>query len=216
MSISIHCQQFSAHLCLGICANNARGRLPLHSICIVIVCQRYLAGFCRHFGTGTQFASNVLLVLEMNHRSYVRFAVFSSALIILAGSTGCGSKVPFDFAPVHGKVTYEDGSLINADSILVTFNPVLTGDKGKIVPPGGQTQVNVKDGTFSAVSSHRKDDGVAVGRHKVVVVAFKKAPNGASVPSPAVPPAYHKVTSTPLEVEVESENQFLELKVRKK
>jgi hypothetical protein len=153
----------------------------------------------------------------MSNQSNVRLAsVMIGALVVFASNAGCGSKVPFDFAPVHGKVTYEDGSLIDADSILVTFNPVLTGEKGKIVPPGGQTNVNVKDGTFSAVSSHRKDDGVAVGRHKVVVVAFKKGPNGAPGPSPAVPPVYRNVSSTPLEVEVVSKNQFLDLKVRKK
>jgi hypothetical protein len=128
---------------------------------------------------------------------------------------GCGSDVPFDFVPVHGKVTYEDGSRIEADSILVTFNPILTEEKGRMVPPGGQTQVNVQDGTFSAVSSHRKDDGVAVGRHKVVVVSFKKGANGTTAPSTAVPPAYRNVSSTPLEVEVQSHDQFLDLKVRK-
>ena len=152
----------------------------------------------------------------MNTCSNVRF---SSALIagfaILAGIPGCGSSVPFDFVPVHGKVTYEDGSRIEADSILVTFNPILSGEKGKTVPPGGQTNVNVQDGTFSAVSSHRKDDGVAVGRHKVVIVSFKKGPNGMPAPTAAVPPVYRSMNSTPLEIEVDTKDQFLELKVRK-
>jgi hypothetical protein len=136
-------------------------------------------------------------------------------LLICTPVIGCGSNVPFDFVPVQGKVTYEDGSLIPADSILVTFNPVLEGTKGKMVPPGGQTQVNVQDGTFSAVSSHRANDGVAVGRHKVVVVAFRKGPNGSPVPSPAVPAAYRDANSTPLEIEVDSSNRTLELKVKK-
>jgi hypothetical protein len=150
----------------------------------------------------------------MNTCSNVRF---SSALIaglsIFACMMGCGSNVPFDFVPVHGKVTYEDGSRIEADSILVTFNPIISGEKGKTVPPGGQASVNVQDGTFSAVSSHRANDGVAVGRHKVVIVSFKK---GSSAPSPAVPPIYRKESSTPLEVEVESPDQFLDLKVSRK
>jgi hypothetical protein len=153
----------------------------------------------------------------MNGCSKLRF---SSALIaglsIFAITTGCGSSVPFDFVPVHGKVTYDDGSLIEADSILVTFNPIAAEEKGRMVPPGGQTNVNVTDGTFSAVSSHRKDDGVAVGRHKVVVVAFKKGPNGMPVPTPAVPAAYRKESSTPLEIEVDSNNQFLDLKISRK
>jgi hypothetical protein len=42
----------------------------------------------------------------------------------LGTGAGCGtSEMPFDIVPVHGKVTYDDGSLIPADSILVAFNP---------------------------------------------------------------------------------------------
>jgi predicted small lipoprotein YifL len=153
----------------------------------------------------------------MNNCRNVRFAsALIAALSIFASITGCGSNAPFDFVPVHGKVTYEDGSLIKAESILVTFNPIVLKEKGKMVPPGGQTYVNVQDGTFSGVSSHRKDDGVAVGRHKVVVVAFEKGPNGSPVPSSSVPPIYRQESSTPLEIEVESKDQFLDLKIRRK
>jgi hypothetical protein len=155
--------------------------------------------------------------LEMNNCRPVRFATVLIAWhFVFPIISGCGSKVPFDFVPVHGKVTYEDGTPIAADSILVTFNPIVTKEKGKFVPPGGHAEINVQDGTFSAVSSHRKDDGVAVGRHKVVVVAFAKGPNGKPVASPAVPAIYHNESTTPLEVEVESSDQFLDLKVRKK
>jgi hypothetical protein len=150
----------------------------------------------------------------MNTCSDVRFSLaLIAGLSIIVSVAGCGSSVPFDFVPVHGKVSYEDGSRIDADSILVTFNPIVSGEKSKTVPPGGQTSVNVQDGTFSAVSSHRANDGVAVGRHKVVIVSFKK---GSSAPSPAVPPVYRKESSTPLEVEVVSTDQFLDLKVSKK
>jgi hypothetical protein len=82
--------------------------------------------------------------------------------------------------------------------------------------PGGQTNVNVQDGTFSAVSSHRANDGLAVGRHKVVVVSFKKGPDGKKGPSAAVPAVYRSESSTPLEVDVASSDQFLELKISKK
>jgi hypothetical protein len=153
----------------------------------------------------------------MGNCSYVRF---SSALIarlsLCASISGCGASVPFNIVPVHGKVAYEDGSLIPADSMLVTFNPIRSGEKGKIVPPGGQTQVNVQDGTFSAVSSHRAYDGLAIGRHKVVVVSFKKGPNGNSAPSDAVPAIYRNESSTPLEIDVKSNDQFLDLKVSRK
>ena len=153
----------------------------------------------------------------MNKFGYARFTpVQVAALWLLASISGCGSKVPFSIVPVHGKVAYEDGSLIPADSILLTFNPIHEGEKGKMAAPGGQTNVNVQDGTFSAVSSHRANDGLAVGRHKVVVVSFKKGADGKSGPSAAVPAAYRSESSTPLEIEVASSDQFLELKISKK
>lgn len=163
-------------------------------------------------------AQNIFALLEgtgltMNNRSDV---CFSLALILgLSSMLGCGSDMPFDVVPVHGKVTYDDGSLIPADSMLVNFNPISSESKTKVAPPGGQTTVNVQDGTFTAVSSHRANDGLVIGRHKVVVVAFKKGPNG-SVPSEAVPAIYRNESSTPLEVEVESSNQPLEIKLSKK
>jgi hypothetical protein len=153
----------------------------------------------------------------MNNRRYVRFSpALIGALSICTSISGCGANVPFSIVPVHGKIAYQDGSLISADSILVTFYPILSGEKGKIVPPGGRTNVNVEDGTFSAVSSYRKDDGLAIGRHKVMVVTYKKGPNGPLAPSTAVPPVYGKETTTPLEIEVESGDQFLDLKISKK
>ena len=142
----------------------------------------------------------------------MRFAT----LLAVITTAGCNSDMPFDLVPVHGKVTYEDGSLIPADSILVNFNPISSGPKAKIAPPGGQTSVNVQDGTFSAVSSHRANDGLAVGRHKVVIVAFKKGTGGNPAPSNVVPAIYRNESTTPLEIEVDSPNQVLELKVSKK
>ena len=136
--------------------------------------------------------------------------------MVLVSICGCGAKVPFDLVPVHGKLTYEDGSLVPADSILLTFNPIKTEAKAKTAPPGGTTNVNVQDGTFATVSTHRKDDGLVVGRHKVVVVSFRKGPDGMPAPTAAVPAVYRKEASTPLEVDVQSSGQFLELKVRKK
>jgi hypothetical protein len=124
--------------------------------------------------------------------------------------------MPFDVVPVNGKVTYEDGSLIKAGSILVTFNPVDVPRKGKMAAPGGQTYVNVEDGTFAGVTSRRQDDGVVLGRHQVVVVSFETGPTGMPVPSNAVPAKYRKTATTPLEVEVTSPDQFIDLKISKK
>ncbi len=150
----------------------------------------------------------------MHRSANERYARFF--LLLVVSAQGCNSNNPFEIVPVHGKLTYEDGSLVKADSILITFNPIRSEVKSKIAPPGGQTNVNVQDGTFATVTSHRKDDGLAVGRHKVVVVSFKKGPGGNPVPTTAIPPVYRKESSTPLEVEIKSSDQFLELKVSKK
>ena len=123
--------------------------------------------------------------------------------------------MPFDIVPVHGKVSYEDGSLIVAESILVTFSPAERAT-GPITAPGGSAQVNVADGTFSAVTTRRTNDGIVPGRYKVVVVPFKKDAKGSPKPTTATPAAYQKETTTPLQVEVSDADQFIEIKVPKK
>jgi hypothetical protein len=148
-------------------------------------------------------------------RASCNLVVFALAGM-LGAACGCGSDMPFELLPVHGKVTYDDGSLIKAGSILVTFNPVGGERQGAMTTPGGQAKVNVADGTFAAVSTRRPDDGLAAGRHKVVVVSFEPGGDGMPKPSAAVPPQYRKVTTTPLEVDVNSADQLIEIKVSKK
>ena len=122
--------------------------------------------------------------------------------------------MPVELVPVHGKVTYEDGSLIKADSILVAFNPI-SESSGPIVTPGGTAQVNVADGTFDAVTTRRTDDGVAIAKHRVAVTPFKKGPSGNPVPTKAIAAKYQRESTTPLEVEVTSSDQFIEIRVSK-
>jgi hypothetical protein len=129
---------------------------------------------------------------------------------------GCSSDMPFDLLPVEGKVTYDDGSLIEAHSVLLTFNPVNPERSKKLVAPGGQTYLKMEDGTFSGVTSRKPNDGIVPGRHKVVLVSFKEGANGFPTPSNAIPAIYRKVATTPVEVQVESSNQFIEIKVSKK
>ncbi len=136
-------------------------------------------------------------------------------LPILFFVAGCGSDNPFDLLPVEGKVTYEDGSLIPAQSMLVTFTPIEAKREGKMVAPSGQTQVNVADGTFAGVTSRRKNDGLVKGKYQVVVVSFAEGPDGLATPNNAVPPRYRKLATTPLQIDVDSKNQFIEIKVSK-
>jgi hypothetical protein len=127
---------------------------------------------------------------------------------------GCNSDMPFELAPVHGKVSYDDGSLIKADSLEVAFQPVVA-TPGPITPPAGTAKVNVADGTFAAVTSRRRDDGLALGKHKVIVIAYNTNAKGNPAPSKAVPAKFQQASTTPLEVDVQSADQFIEIKVSK-
>jgi hypothetical protein len=137
--------------------------------------------------------------------------------LVAAALSGCSGSMPFDLAPVRGKVTYDDGSPIKAASILVTFTPIVAEGGGAIAPPGGQVTVGSSDGTFDSVSSHRPGDGLVVGRHKVVVVSFESGPDGRPHRSEAVPERYTKIATTPLEIEIPPEgNDALHLKIQRK
>jgi hypothetical protein len=74
----------------------------------------------------------------------------------------------------------------------------------------------VADGTFSAVTTRRTNDGIVPGSYKVVVVSFNLDPKGNPKPTKAVPAKYQKETSTPLAVDVTSADQFIEIEVSKK
>jgi len=147
-----------------------------------------------------------------NCTDYFRRVAFACTLICFSG---CGSDVPFDIVPVSGKVTYDDGSLIPADEVTVIFNPVDPKSIGQMSAPGGRTNLEVSDGTFKSVTSHRPNDGLVMGAHKVVVIASKNNAQGRPTNGNLVSSKYRKSATTPLEVEVTSSGQFLELKVSK-
>ena len=116
--------------------------------------------------------------------------------------SGCGGGGPFDIVPVSGKVTYRDGSLLKADQVVVRFVPQDVEAAGKDAPAAAKGDVNLEDGTFAGLTTRKHNDGAIVGRHKVLVQAFKTGPAGVGEPIGAVPARYAKAETTPLEVEV--------------
>jgi hypothetical protein len=123
-------------------------------------------------------------------------------------STGC-SRDPYAYAKVSGKITYDDGTLIPASQIIITFVPQTNPKDAKTYPPRGIAQVNVADGTFDSVASHRYNDGIVRGRHKVTVVALDQA----RMPAKTVLPEYGDPTQSPLTVD--TANSPFDLKIRK-
>ncbi len=124
---------------------------------------------------------------------------------------GCGGGEPFSQVPVTGKVTYEDGSLIPAAMISITFAPQVPSVDRKTHPRPAMAEVNVADGTFKDVTSRKFGDGATVGPNKVLIVSYDQNQNQTN----AVPAVYRLLDSTPMTVEISPDNTHLELKVRK-
>ncbi len=128
---------------------------------------------------------------------------------------GCGSGAPFPIKPVSGKVTYSDGSLIRADRIVVKFVPQGVEGVGKDRASAAMGDLNVADGTFAGLTTLKHNDGAIVGKHKVVVQAFRTGPAGVGEPIGTVPAIYFKEKTTPLEEEVTTGNNYFEIKIEK-
>ncbi len=104
---------------------------------------------------------------------------------------------------VSGKVTYDDGSPISAARIDVTFLPQVQPVDRKTLARPGKAQVNVADGTFSAVTSHNYGDGLVVGKHKVRVFSYDTN----DVPT--------ELQVTPSQIEVGPDSREFDFKVKK-
>jgi len=138
---------------------------------------------------------------------------FGLATAWLTLTAGCGSGEPFSTVRVTGKVTFRDGSLIKADRIVITFIPQGESASNKAVPGGAHGEVNVADGTFGDLTTHKPRDGVVRGRHKVVVQPLKKGPGGMDMPAKVIPVRYTQPDKTPLDVEIKKGGEVLTLLV---
>ncbi len=125
--------------------------------------------------------------------------------------TGCsGSNDPFSYATVSGKVTYEDGSIIPANNIKVSFVSE-SPPAGNKYPRPGWALVDEKTGKFGCPTSHTPFDGLVRGKHKVVITV---ASGPQPLPANLVPPEYADPKKTPLEADTADPNSF-NLKVHK-
>ena len=102
----------------------------------------------------------------------------------VAFATGCGSDEPFPIVKVTGKITYTDGSLIPANGIVLVFFPQVPPLDDKTYPRHGLADVNVEDGTFDTVATHRYGDGLTAGKNKVML---RVSGGGSTEQRPEVP-----------------------------
>jgi hypothetical protein len=137
----------------------------------------------------------------------------SRAVKLLAASlailwVGCGSGEPFAQVPVSGKVTYEDGTPIPVDGVTLNFISQTPPRDAKTHPRTGLATVDKTSGAFSAATTHKANDGLVRGKHKVTITS-----PGGPLPPSVVPIEYRDPAKTPLEVD--TTDQPFVLKVRK-
>ena len=130
------------------------------------------------------------------------------ALVMLAlACGGCGDGNPFDYVPVNGRLTYEDGTPIPAGGIRLGFAVQDVGPKGDAFPRAGEALVDAQ-GNFSECMSYRPGDGLIPGKHKVAIYYATDAKGKLLIPK-----EYSHASTTPLIID--TADAPLEIKVPK-
>lgn len=143
---------------------------------------------------------------------------FLGLLVALAAMTavGCGSGDPFAYVKVSGRITYEDGTPIPSDSVIVTFAPQTEAVGEDFHPRSGMAYADT-NGNFDTATSYKYGDGIVRGKHKVLVSIRSGGPTGPSSGGkkrgPLIPAIYTKLSTTPLEVH--TDDTPFELKIEK-
>jgi len=138
-----------------------------------------------------------------------RYPACAAVVLVLALAAGCGPRAPYACVRVSGKVTYDDGSLIPAEQIRVTFVPQAPPINATVQPHSGSAAVDVKSGKFAAATTYSLNGGIIAGKHKVLVYAY----SGGKLRTDLVPNEYSDPGTTPLLVDT-SQLPF-DIKVRK-
>lgn len=140
-------------------------------------------------------------------------------LMLLSSSVGCGSGSPFDYVKVSGKLTYEDGTPIPSEGVILTFVPQeVEAIDEKFYPRSGVAYPSA-DGTFEVVTSYRYGDGIVQGKHKVLVsvrgMSFSQPGKGKKKQAePLFDKAYTSQETTPLEVHTDDAPFVIQVKKR--
>ena len=167
--------------------------------------------------TTTTTPSNSLTVRTLNFICTLsaKLCVPSLGVVALAIGflSGCAESDPFPLAQISGKVTYPDGSLVEASRIQIICLPMDAESQGKKSPRGAKGSVDPSTGEFANLTTWKTGDGVICGRNKVAIVPIRVGKDTDNMGRPdrkAVDRKFFSTKSTKLEIEVVSggENYF--------
>jgi hypothetical protein len=119
-----------------------------------------------------------------------------------------GDDDPFSYQTVSGNVLYEDGGIIPAGALTLTFISTAPPHGPRTYPRPGIASVDPKTGAFQSATSHKPGDGLVKGSHKVLISGDNRRP----LPEDVVPAEYTDFKTTPLQVDTASGQLFLKVR----
>jgi hypothetical protein len=126
-----------------------------------------------------------------------------SLLFLTAGCGGSGS--PYDYVPVSGNVTYEDGTPLPIGGFVIKFFALDAPQVAGASPRLGQADVGA-DGSFSSATSYKPGDGLIPGKHRVSFLYANDKAGKSLVPMkytvPKESPLIVDTANLPLEIKV--------------
>ena len=115
---------------------------------------------------------------------------------------------PYTYRRVSGTTLYEDGQVIPAEVLTLTFIPLVPPQSPRIHPRPGFALVDPKTGAFQSTTSRKPGDGLVKGGHKVLISGDNRLP----LPDDIVPLEYADFKTTPLEVDTKTGTFHLKVK----
>ena len=136
--------------------------------------------------------------------SHFRCAFAIAGALVACGCTG--SVSPYDYIPVSGTVTYEDGSPLPIGGYALNFYALDAPDVEQGARPRpAQARVDAS-GKFEYVTSYKHADGLIPGRHRVAFFYATDKAGKSVVPKdytlPGSSPLIVDTADAPLEIKV--------------
>lgn len=123
---------------------------------------------------------------------------------------GCGGSA-FRYASVSGQVTYDDGSRLPLEQVVLNFHSLEKQSHGPKVPPPGAVVLDAKTGRFRTGAT-KQSGGLVVGRHRVTLHLPGRKPlpqhiAAAEYADPSLTPLYVDTNDQPFRISVKRPHQ---------